>query len=186
MKNSVMRFTLVAAILSSLVACLVWSAPLFAQQQAPVVVGVVDVEKVVRESKAGKSIKAELKKQQDAFEAEVAKQRKSFGVLEKKLVEQRDTLSKEEFEKKKSELNKQGGEIEKKLTDRLRGVDDKASKARNKVYDTMASITQDVAKARGLTLVVTRAAAIVYDANYEITEEVLQKLDAKLPSLKLQ
>ena len=186
MKNSVMRLSQIAAILAFLIASIACSSPLWAQQQAPVVVGIVDVEKIARDSKAGKSIKAELKRQRDAFEAEVAKQQKSFDALGKKLLEQKDTLSKEDLEKKKNEINKQRSEIEKKLGDRLRTVDEKANKARNKVFDTMAQITQDVAKARGMTLVVTRAAALVYDANYEITDEVMQKLDAKLPSVKLQ
>ena len=47
-------------------------------------------------------------------------------------------------------------------------------------------IAADVAKERGLTLVVQKGATLVYDSNAEITDAVLQKLDAKLPSMKLQ
>jgi Skp family chaperone for outer membrane proteins len=155
-------------------------------QQSAVVVGVVDTDKVDRESKAGKSIRAQLEKLKKKFEDEVTAQLKSFREQEKKLVDQRSSLSAEEFEKKKNELNKKGNEIEKALAEKQRKLEVDAAKARAKIYETMAVIVQDIAKERGMTLVVTRASALVYDANYEITAEVLKKLDAKLPSLKVQ
>jgi outer membrane protein len=163
------------------------STPAPAQQEpVPAVVGVLDVELVLRDSKAGKSIRAQYDKQRDAFKAEVNKQLKAFRDQEKKLVAQKDKLSAEEFEKKTAELNKQGKDTEKTLAQRERQLDENASKAQATIFETMRVVTRDIATARGLTLVVTKTAALVYSPSYEITAEVLKNLDAKLPSIKLQ
>lgn len=161
------------------------SAPAQSQQSA-VVVGVVDTDKVDRESKAGKSIRAQFDKLKKKFEDDVNAKLKAFREEEKKLVAQRSSLSAEEFDKKKNELNKKGDEIEKSLAEKQRKLESDTAKARAKIFETMAAVVQDIAKQRGMTLVVTRAAALVYDSNYEITAEVLKGVDQKLPSLKVQ
>jgi Skp family chaperone for outer membrane proteins len=157
-----------------------------AQQPVPAIVGVVDVEKVLRESKAGKSIKAQYDKQRDAFKAEVNKQLKAFRDQEKKLLAQKDKLSPEEFNKKTADLNNQGKETEATLAQRERQLDENTSKAQATIFENLRVVTRDVAAARGMTLVVTKTAALVYSPSYEITAEVLKALDAKLPSVKLQ
>lgn len=155
-------------------------------QQAAVVVGIVDTDKVDRESKAGKSIRAQFDKLKKKFEDGVNAKLKAFREEEKKLIAQKGSLSAEEFEKKKNELNKKGDEIQKSLADQQRKLESDTAKARGKIFDTMAVVVQEVAKQHGMTLVVTRAAALVYDSNYEITDEVLKGLDKKLPSLQVQ
>lgn len=161
------------------------SSPVQAQQAA-VVVGVVDTEKVDRESKAGKSIRSQFDKLKKKFEDDVNAKLKGFREEEKKLVAQRSSLSAEEFEKKKNELNKKGDEIEKSLAEKQRKLESDTGKARARIFETMAAVVQDIAKKRGMTLVVTRAAALVYDSNYDITAEVLEGVNKKLPSLNVQ
>jgi outer membrane protein len=159
-----------------------------AQQQSPdsVVVGVVDVDRVMQESKAGKSIKAQVAQQKNAFQAEVDRQQKLFDDAKAKLLAQRGTLKDDEFKKKADDLNKQGDQIQNNLAQRQRQLEQSLAKVRDQVEQAMELVTQDVAKAHGMTLVVNRAVVLVYNTNYDVTKEVIQKLDAKLPSVKLQ
>lgn len=161
--------------------------PVLAQQQpTPIVVGVVDVDQIMRDSKVGKSIRSQFDQQKKAFEDEVAKQRKAYADAKQKLLDQKDKLPDDQLRKKAEELNKQADETEKKLGQRQRNLEVSANKAQNQALKTMAQIVQEMAKARGISLVVTKAATVVYDSSYEITGEVLKKLDAKLPTIKLQ
>ena len=53
---------------------------------------------------------------------------------------------------------------------------------------TMQALLQtcaDIAKAKGLTMVLNKAMVVLNVASYDITKEALQKLDAKLASVKL-
>ncbi|NJO34389.1 MAG: hypothetical protein HC869_15925, partial [Rhodospirillales bacterium] len=59
------------------------------EQQPPLVIGVVDFDFIMNESKAAKSVKTQLDKQVAAFEADYKKQRKAYHDKEQKLREQK-------------------------------------------------------------------------------------------------
>jgi len=162
------------------------STPAPAQQSAPIVVGIVDVERIMQDSKAAKSIRTQLDQQNKAFQAEVDRQRKVFTTNKQKLISQQGTLSQADFQKKAEDLNKQGAQIEKNLNQRQNQLEDGVARTRNQVYDAMRQASADVAKDKGLTLVLQKGATLVFDASTEITDDVLKRLDAKMPSVKLQ
>ena len=153
--------------------------------QQPIVVGVVDADQVFQDSKAGKSIRAQLTQQKKAFQAEVEKQQKLFDDAKQKLLGQRSTMSADDFKKKADDLSRQGDQIQNNLAQRQQQLENGLAKTKDQLYQVIEQVTQDVAKAHGMTLVINRAAVLVYDTSYEITNEVVQKLDAKLPSIKL-
>lgn len=156
------------------------------EQSAPVVIGIVDVDLIMRDSKVGKSIKTQFDQQKKAFGADVDKQRKAYEDSKQKLLNQKSSMSEADFKKKAEDLNKQADEAEKTLGQRQRKLETSAGKAQNQALQTMAQLVRELATARGMTLVITKSAAVVFDGKYEITAEVMQKLDAKMPSVKLQ
>jgi outer membrane protein len=186
MKHTDLRVLLVVAAITLFGLCAAHSGPAAAQQAAPVVIGIVDVEQIMQDSKAAKSIRAQFDQQKKAFEAEVIKQRKLFNDAKQKLGAQQSTMTQADFQKKVDDLSKQGAQIEKNLTQRQNQLEDSVTRSRNQVFDAMRLVAADVAKDRGLTLVIQKGATLVYDASTEITDDVLKRLDAKLPSVKLQ
>ena len=60
----------------------------------------LDVEKIMQQSIAGKSIIAQLKKKRETSISKFKKKEKEIRDNEKKLIAQKNVLSKEEFEKK--------------------------------------------------------------------------------------
>src|SRR5262245_50892371 len=90
------------------------AAPASGQTAAPPpVVGVVDYDLIMNESKAGKSARSQLEKQLAAYKEEFRKQRKAFDDANSKLGAQQSSLSQEELRKKIEELNAQGAKAEK-------------------------------------------------------------------------
>jgi outer membrane protein len=150
------------------------------------VVGVVDFDLVMNESKAGKSARAQLEKQAAAFKAEYQKQRKAFDDSEAKLQAQQKSLSEADFKKKVDELNAQGAKIEKALVQQDKALDANYRKAREQISTALVGIVSDIAKKRGLTLVLKRSNVVVFASEYDITDEAMKQLDAKLPAIKLQ
>jgi Skp family chaperone for outer membrane proteins len=57
--------------------------------------------------------------------------------------------------------------------------------AMTQVEQALLQTTADIAKARGLTMVLNKAMVVLNVASYDITKEALQKLDAKIASVKL-
>ena len=66
----------------------------------------LDVEKIMQQSIAGKSIIAQLKKKRESSKTKFKKKEKEIIDKEKKLISQKNVLSKEEFESKIIELRK--------------------------------------------------------------------------------
>jgi outer membrane protein len=156
-----------------------------AQSQPQLVVGVVDFSGIMAESKAGKSLKAQADKQADAFEAEYKKQGKAFSDLEQKLEEQRASLSREDYQKKVTDLNAQGKKMRDALTAKKQALDAAFSKARDQLKKALLDIVVDIAKKRGMTLVLNKNDTVLSAESFDFSSEALKRLNEKLPSVKM-
>jgi outer membrane protein len=159
--------------------------PAIAQSQPEIVVGVVDFDLIMNESKAGKSVKSQYDKQRSAFDADFVQKRKAFKDEEQKLGAQRSTLSDDEFKKKVDELDAKGKAIEKSLAQTKQALDSNLKKAVGQIRSALLEIIADIAKKRALTLVLNKSDIIVAADAYDFTDESMKRLDAKLPSVKL-
>jgi Skp family chaperone for outer membrane proteins len=178
---------MIAATLAALTGWAVDSTPASAQQQpVPVVVGVVNADTIVQDSKAGKSLKTQADQQQKAIKADYDKQQKLFDDAARKLAAQKDTLSAEDLRNKKEDLAQQAAQATKALNDRQRVLDRSVAKSQEQIVQALVDAVKDVAKAHGLTLVISKSVTPYLDPSYDISQEVMQKVNAKLPSVKLQ
>jgi Skp family chaperone for outer membrane proteins len=178
----------VAAVLCVVALAMLQVVPVGAQsaQQPPLVIGVVDFDLIMNESKAAKSVKSQLDKQAAEFEAEYKKQQKAYQDKERKLLEQRASLSEAEFKQKAADLNAQTDKAEEALTQKKRALDSGVKKAVGQIKKSLLEIVADIAKKRGLTMVLDKSTVPLSHTDYDFTEEAMKSLDAKLPSVKLQ
>ena len=156
-----------------------------AQDQPQLVLGVVDFSGIMAGSKAGKSLKAQADKKAADFEAEYKKQGKAFTDLEQKLEEQRASLSKEDYQKKVADLNAQGKKMRDALTDKKQALDAAFNKARDQLKKTLLEIVADIAKKRGMTVVLNKSDTVLSAEGFDFSDEALKRLNEKLPSLKM-
>jgi Skp family chaperone for outer membrane proteins len=167
--------------------CVAGSRPTSAQQQpVPVVLGVVDADTILQQSKAGLSLKAQADPKLKAINSDFEKQQKQWNDARRKLAAQQGTLSADDVKKKLQDLQQQADQESKALNDRRRALDQGIAKSKDQIVQALVDVVADVAKAHGLTIVVLRNATPYFDPSYDISAEVRQKLDAKLPSVKLQ
>ena len=174
-----------AAALLSLAPATGHIAPAFAQSQPGIVIGVVDFDLIMKESKAGKSVKSQYDKQRSAFNADLKQKRKAFKDQAQKLGAQRGTLPPDEFAKKVDELNAKGNAFEKSLAQTKQALDANLNRAVGEIRSALLEIIADIAKKRALTLVLSKGYVILAADVYDLTDESMKGLDAKLPSVKL-
>lgn len=182
--RQVRSFLIVAVIVVSALWASAWT-PASAQQPVPLVMGVVDADKIVQASKAGQSLKAQADQKQKQIKADYEKQQKQFDDSARALLQQKDKLSADDFQKKREDLRRQGDQETKVLNDRQRQLEQGITKGQAQIVQALVDVVKDVAKAHGLTLVISKSVTPYYDASYDISQEVMQKLNAKLPSVKL-
>jgi len=186
MKQRQGRSLFVAVILAIATLGVAGSVPVSAQQPVPITVGVVDADGIVQDSKAFKSLTAQAEKTAKQIRADFDKQQKQFDDDGRALVQQQDTLSADDLQKKKIELRQRADRQTAALNARQRALEQSVAKGRVQIVQALADVVKDVAAARGLTVVITRSVTPYFDPSYDISQEVKRKLDAKLPSLKLQ
>ena len=175
-----------AAAIAIVTCCMGATTPVSAQQQtAPVAVGVFDAEQILKDCKAGQSLMAQAEKTQQQIKSDIYRQQQQFEEVVNTFALQRDTLSASDLKKRQEELRQQGDRQAKALSDRQRSLEQSVAKGRDQIMQAMVDVANDIAKARGLTLVIARSAAPYFDPSYDISQEVQQILDVKLPSLKL-
>jgi outer membrane protein len=171
------------------VAALALSAPLAAvaqqaapaaAQQGPIRVAVIDTEKILLSSQAGKKALADLKKLQEQREAEARGKAQELKDLQTKISEGRLSLAQDKL----ADMTKQYEEKE----IALRRFQDDATRELNKKRDeVLGAIDQRVmpvinqaGKELGYTLIFRKfESGLIYaDEAVDITNQIIQRLDA--------
>lgn len=165
--------------LSVLILTIGFAAPGWAADK----LGVVDVQMLMGQSKAGKSIETQVNKQRETFKAEFEKLEKELMDLQKGL-EKVDQAS-EDFAKKRGDLEKRMMEANRLVQQRRQSLDRAAAQAVMQLETEIVKAVGEIAKVDGYTLVVRSQAVVVAGTELDITDRVLKELDKKVSDIKL-
>lgn len=157
-------------------------------QQIQPVIGILDTEAVVLGSSAGKSLtqqaNALLKQLQDASQ----KQEDALIAQAKALDARRGAnppISQEEYMQARQQLQAQDDKIRGDFDKNRQALDARVEKARQSLLQAASKVIQDVAKARGLNLIIARTSVTLFPEQWNITTDVVARLNKALPSIKL-
>lgn len=156
-----------------------------AEEATPLKVAVLDVQQIMRDSKAAKTMQAELEKRATAFDAEITQKEKALRTADQQLAAQRSTLSEADYQKKRDELQKQVEQFTKDVQARRQQITKLRGNGLTQIRKALSEILQEIAKSKGITLVLSKSQVLLSANAYDITAETLKKLDAKLPAVKL-
>jgi outer membrane protein len=144
---------------------------------------VVDVQALLQNSKAAKMVR-------DQIEAKRAEYAKEISHQEETLRQERDSLQKQQASLTPEQLNTKGREFQAKVNELDRDVQSKRqalersnANALQQIQDVMVKIITDIAKDRKANLVFQRSELVLFDQGFDVTDQVLQKLDEQMPSL---
>lgn len=158
-----------------------------AQQQGPqVIVAVVDAQKILEESKASKSVQAALEKQRTAFQNDISQQENALRTADQDLSRQRSTLSAEDFDKKRQELEQKAATLRRDVQAKRQQLDRMFQTSMNTIRTTLLQVIDEIAAERKATLVLSKSQVLLAAKEYDITEESMKRLNAKLPTLAVE
>ena len=147
-------------------------------------IAVVDLAKIMRDSKAAKSLQSQMKKHQEDFRASFKKQETSFRSQTEKLVKQRSVLSAEDFKKRQLALRKKIADAEIKFRKREQKIRQAGAKAQQELNQALQGIVAEAAKEEKVSLVVPKNMLLYSSGNTkDLTGKTLAALDKKLPKL---
>ncbi len=149
-------------------------------------VGVVDLTKISKESKAVADVQKKVGQKQEDFQKDVDKKKKSIE-------EELKSFQEKSAKMKKPEIEKTQKELQKKLDDLKALADKKQATLKNalndgltKVNDEMQKIVASIAKDKGLKIVVSSAQVVYMEDSIDITEKVIDQLNDKISKVDIK
>ena len=158
------------------------ASPAFAEATT----GVVNVAKILHDSKAATSVRTQMQAKQKALQAEVSAKSKELHNEDQSLVKQKDSADKAAFDKKVKDFQEKASKEERDVQDKKAALDKSFAGALEEIQKNVLDITKDVATEKKITLVVSSAQVLYTDPSLDITDEVLKRLDAKLPTVAVK
>ena len=172
-----------------LLICVLAATPVMAQEKsqpkAMLAVAVIDVQRIIRESAATKSMRPQLKKLQGAYEKEFKRQEQELRKADRDLIGQRAILSPEAYTERRRELQKRASAVQRSVQEKKRIIGQAIAKTMGKVNRELRRITIEIAKEQSISLVVVKSAIFLNAKRHDITAEALQRLNKRLPSVNV-
>lgn len=157
------------------------------QPAAPtaIAIGVLDTDVLLNQSSAGKSVRAQVSQMQKSIQADIKKQEDALRGQMQQLDTQRASMPPQDYEAKRQAINAQGDKLRQDIASRRQAFNKSVEAARQKLIQGIEKVVKDVVQQRKLTLILNQSAVIKADPSWDITDEVMQRLNKSLPSIKM-
>lgn len=147
---------------------------------------VVDVQTIFEKSTAVTKVREQIDKKAEEFRKDSASKedyfKKKFDDLEK----QKSVLAKDAFEKKNADLSKEFADAQKKVQENRSTLDKGYMDAMQQVETSLTDIVKDVAVKKGAKVVLPKNQIIYNDDSMDVTNQVLDDLNKKLPNISVK
>ena len=145
----------------------------------------LNVDKIMQESIAGKSIKKQL---ENLYNKDLEKFKRNDETLknkEKKLITQKNILSQEDFQKELTILRSEIINFQKDQVRARENINKLRREATGKLISKLSPILQEYAKKNSISLILQKKNIIMGKKEIEITEEILSITNNKIKDIKI-
>jgi outer membrane protein len=145
------------------------------------VVLVVDLRRVMLDSKAGKAIQGQMQQQVGIWQKTFVQNEQDLGSQQQELQRQSTILAQDAFAAKRKEFEQKVLDYRKRTQDIQAELAKAEGQANDKLRHALQEILRDIAKEHGANFILDAPTVLLFDGRYEVTDEVMKRLDAKLP-----
>ena len=164
-------------------ALLLYLTPVRSQEFAPTVVAIVNYQRILEESSATRAIKEQLLQRRQLYQEEITKQEQGLRQADQDLSRQRAILAPDAFSQKRREFEAKVAEVQLGAQTRKRELDEAWDYSVREVQSALRAIIAELAEERGFNVVLGRSQVMYADAAYNISDEVLARLNERLPTV---
>ncbi len=146
----------------------------------------LNVDKILQQSTAGKSIKKQL---ENIYKQNLEKFKKNDEILkekEKKIIAQKNILSKEDFQKEISSLRSEIIKFQKDQVRSRESLNKLRIEASNKLISALSPILKDYAEKNSISLILQKKNIVIGQKEIEITGEILSIANEKIKNIKIK
>lgn len=153
------------------------------------VVAVIDFQRVVKESAAGRSVRGEIDKRHAVFQKEIKKIKDELDAGRETMSSRPAGMADAEFTEKRKKFRARVGELTSLVQRRKRELDNLFNTGMREVDRALAEILKELAQERGINLILNagrgRGLVLFAEGGIVITDEALRRLNERLPTALL-
>lgn len=148
---------------------------------------VIDVQRVLQESLAARSVQKQLEAQRAKFQAEISAKEKLLNDADNELKELRNTnKDAETLPEREQQLRQKFMAMERDVQSKRHALDEAFTSSMGQVRAALLNNVADLAKSRGIQAVLLKQQALWYDPALDVTDAVLAKLNAQLTNVPVK
>src|SRR6185437_3828958 len=159
--------------------------PARSQQVAAPVIITVDVQQILRDSLVAKDVQSQMDQRTDRYTKEVTGQENELQKTQEELENERKTLAPDVFNARMRDFQRRYDALDNRVQLTRQALQQSYNDAMTKVETTALQIISDIAAERKANLVLAKAAVLFEAPELDITQEVIKRLDVKLPQVQL-
>ena len=145
----------------------------------------INLKTVLNESKAGRAAQEKLVKEFENQDKKFKNESNALKKQETELINQRKTLSAEEYKKKVSSLRKKNVDFQNRRRNASSNFVKKKNNARNQLLKSLNPILQKYMDENGIMMIMNEKNVILANSKVDITNIIIDILNKELKSIKL-
>jgi outer membrane protein len=153
------------------------------EDEAPPFILVVDIQEALSRSNAMESVQAELQELRRSYQEEFVALEQEFRGIEQQLLEQSEDLGEVELQDRRREFELRVAEAQHEVQDRRMALDRGQADAVEQIRTAMLEIVAEIAEDHGARLVLAKNQVVMVDRTLDITAEVVERLNQRLPTV---
>ncbi|WP_193370573.1 OmpH family outer membrane protein [Pelagibius marinus] len=157
----------------------------WAQIERAPLIGIIDIQAVLRESEAVHALSRKIEARREAAQAGMQDREEALRAADLDLAQRRSALSVEQYAEERGKLEDEGIALQREAQEQRRQLDQIFSRGMSQVQQVLVQISQDIARENNLDLVLAKTTVILVRSEFDFTEEALQRLNARLADVTL-
>jgi len=150
------------------------------------VVAIVDVQRILQESLAARSVQSQIEKHRSKFQAQISKEEAELREAEQKLTELRKTEQTDAYAQAEQKLRGRFLFVERHVQARRKALDQAFTDAMDTVRAALIDVVKKSSKERGVTLVIVKQQVIWHDQVIDLTDVVLKRINQRIPEILIK
>ena len=165
---------------------IIFSLFFYTQSYAENLIAFIDMNKIMNESTAGKSITKQLEKLHKKNIDYFTKEEKKLKEKESSIISQKNVLSKEDFEKKIISLREEANSYRSKRTELIDSLTKKRVNATNDLINVVHPILLEYSTTNSISIVIQKKNIIIGKNELDITNDIMSILNKKIKKVDLK
>ncbi|MBT5051532.1 MAG: OmpH family outer membrane protein [Rhodospirillaceae bacterium] len=154
--------------------------------QKPMRFAVINLQMILREAAATKTIRPQIEKLKKSYEVQFKKYEKELRATDQDLQKQRTILSPEAYASKRKAFKQRVNSLQRDVQTVQRLLDHAGRNALGKVHRAFHEIRVEIAKEKALDFIFPRSGLLHFNPKYDISGDVLKRLNKRLPSVTVK